>query len=303
MIFSELYSAYYHTVARILQSAIDHPLQKKELREMIEQTAFGESILKMESSLDEERWQLIDSDGSTPIKNRPTMPLTILQKRWLKAIFSDPRIRLFSDKFPEYEDVEPLFTRQDYSIFDQYGDGDPYEDESYIRNFRLILDAIKVGYPLDIETVHPFGPVTHLILMPQVLEYSEKNDKFRLIGASEQYVSTVNLGRIRSCARYTGSFEATPKGVRSDQRKIVEIELLDQRNALERVLLSFAYFEKEAIRLDDQHYRVKITYDADDEAEMVIQILSFGPMIQVVSPQNFVQLIKERLLRQKSCEL
>ncbi len=43
-------------------------------------------------------------------------------------------------------------------------------------------------------------------------------------------------------------------------------------------------------------------YDKDDETEMVIRILSFGPMIKVVQPEHFINLIKERLRKQKSWE-
>ena len=51
MIFSELYSVYYNTVAEILKAAIDHPLRKNELRRIVEERAFGESILNIEPSL------------------------------------------------------------------------------------------------------------------------------------------------------------------------------------------------------------------------------------------------------------
>lgn len=39
------------------------------------------------------------------------------------------------------------------------------------------------------------------------------------------------------------------------------------------------------------------------ETEIVIRILSFGPMIKVVAPAHFENLIKERLIKQKSCGL
>ena len=61
--------------------------------------------------------------------------------------------------------------------------------------------------------------------------------------------------------------------------------------------------EKEAEKLDEKHYRISVVYDKDDETEMVIRILSFGPMIKVTAPQHFVELIKQRLIRQKSCGL
>ena len=44
MVFSELYSAYYNTVAAVLKAACDHPLRKGELRRIVDQKAFGESV-------------------------------------------------------------------------------------------------------------------------------------------------------------------------------------------------------------------------------------------------------------------
>ena len=51
MIFSELYSAYYNAVAQILRAAVDHPLGKGEIRSIVEEYAFGESILNIEPAL------------------------------------------------------------------------------------------------------------------------------------------------------------------------------------------------------------------------------------------------------------
>ena len=107
MIFSELYSAYYNAVARILKKAIEHPIQKDDIRKLVEEYAFGESILNIEPSLSEEKWQLLRADGTTPIQNEPVMPLTLLQKRWLKAISLDARIRLFQDEPIDFGDVPP----------------------------------------------------------------------------------------------------------------------------------------------------------------------------------------------------
>ena len=48
---------------------------------------------------------------------------------------------------------------------------------------------------------------------------------------------------------------------------------------------------------------LEILYDAEDETEIVIRVLSFGPLIKVVGPQSFAALITERLKMQKSCGL
>lgn len=300
MIFSELYSTYYNTVARILKAAADHPLRKEELRDIIEKNAFGESVLNIEPAITEECWQLLTADGSTVLEHAPTLPLTLLEKRWLKAIWQDPRIRLFTDDTDCFPEIEPLFSLDDVLIFDKYSDGDPYTDESYIKNFRIVMDAIRNRYPLRVDTANRRGAVTHRILMPEYIEYSEKDDKFRLVGSGCRYGGTVNLGRVVRVRPYCKPYEpVTEKSIQ--QSSTVRFELIDSRNALERVLMHFAHFKKQVEKLDDERYRVTVTYDTDDEAELVIRLLSFGPMVKVTSPQHFVELIKERLIEQKSC--
>ena len=84
------------------------------------------------------------------------------------------------------------------------------------------------------------------------------------------------------------------------RKAYIIFELKDVRKALERVMLHFAHFEKEVERIEEDKYRVKLYYYYEDETEMVIRILSYGPMIKVVAPQKFVGLIKERLILQKN---
>ena len=42
-----------------------------------------------------------------------------------------------------------------------------------------------------------------------------------------------------------------------------------------------------------------IRYDGEDETEVLIRVLSFGPRLRVVAPEAFVDKIRERLERQK----
>jgi hypothetical protein len=50
----------------------------------------------------------------TPIKRSPQMPLSLLQKRWLKGVLTDPRIALFNVAATGLENVEPLFRHDDF---------------------------------------------------------------------------------------------------------------------------------------------------------------------------------------------
>ena len=300
MIFSEIYGAYYHTVAAILSEAITQALSEDHLRNIVTEYAFNESIVSIPAALKEGRWQLLNADGTTPIKHKPSMPLSHLQKQWLKAVSCDPRIRLFGDMDLGLDDIKPLFLPSDVILFDKYSDGDDYADEGYIARFRLILDAIRNKYPLHIRTLNRKGDPIDLTVLPQHLEYSEKDDKFRLIGFG-QSMSTINLGRILSCEPSDKPFSITHENSDHARPRMVIFELTDQRKALERVLLHFAHFEKTAEKISDDKYLITVHYDKEDEIELVIRILSFGPMIRVTAPQHFIDLIKKRLKDQKSC--
>ena len=302
MIFSELYSAYYNAVAGILRDIMQGRTDEKTLRETIMRYAFSESALTILPSLKNEKWQLIRYDMTTPIQNIPSMPMTLLEKRWLKAISMDPRIRLFDISFEGLEDMEPLFTPEDYVIYDKYADGDPYSDEGYITRFKTILDAINKKQPLKIQTVNRKGELIQMNVLPLRLEYSEKDDKFRLISSHCRYARTLNLSRIISCKKYNGE-KFIPSKEQYAKKRVVTLKIYDERNAMERCMMHFAHFEKKAERISDNQYLIHIKYDKDDETEMVIRILGFGPLVEVAEPEQFRNLIIERLQKQQSCGL
>ena len=258
MLFHEIYSTYFQTVAKILTEAVDHPLTTGEINLIIQNNAFEESILNIPESLGVARWQLLKEDGTTILGKKPTMPLTILQKRWINAVALDPRVRLFTDHPVVFSDVEPLFLPEDIYVFDKYSDGDPYEDAEYIRNFRLILDAIKHQYPIQIRIMNRHGKQVTARTVPEYLEYSEKDDKFRLIGTGSKLGNTINLGRIISCEKCEDEQTAKPGKRNRPHPRIIIFELVDDRKALERVLMHFAYFEKQVEKIDERKYKVTL---------------------------------------------
>ena len=87
---------------------------------------------------------------------------------------------------------------------------------------------------------------------------------------------------------------------RKPEYKVVTLKVYDKRNTLERSMLHFAHFEKQVEKLDEETYMVHIKYDKDDETELVIRVLSFGPTVEVIEPDGFRNLIIERLKKQKA---
>ena len=298
MLFSEIYGSYFNVIAAVLAEASEGCLTERRITDLVQEKAFAESALSIPSALKQEAWPLLDQDMNTVMRHSPTMPLTILQKRWLKALLQDPRIALFNPDTTGLNDVEPLYKPDTFVFFDQYADGDPYEDEKYVACFRTVLQSIREKRMLRIRFRGHTGIRHSLVCMPYRLEYSAKDDKFRLQSRGKRNMHTINLARVRSCELLE---EYDADSMQLPQERMCELTLLlhDERNALERVLLHFSHFEKETLKLDNQLYQIKLRYDHDDETELLIRVLSFGPVLEVVSPTAFIDLIRERLNKQR----
>lgn len=294
MLFSEIYGSYFAVTAEILTYAVLGTLTDKILDKVVQEKGFAESMLSLPKALKEE-WPLITRDMHTPLMHIPAMPLTTLQKRWLKALLLDKRIRLFEPPMGGLEDVEPLFTPDMFDYFDRYDDGDPYEDAEYIAHFRVILQSLREKRRLMVRFRGNTGRRNSWQCIPRALEYSSKDDKFRMIAASSRGVLTVNLASISSCDLLDTDGDNYPAP--DTQKSVLVMELKDERNSLERAMLHFSHFEKVTERRDS-YYLITMKYNQDDEAELLIRVLSFGPMIKVLSPESFVSQIRGRLKMQ-----
>lgn len=297
MLFSEIYGSYFNAVAYILEQALAGNLTGKNLTEIVSRTAFGESVLSIPASLTDGTWPLLTEDYRTPLHEAPSMPLTTLQKQWLKALLNDPRIRLFAPSDEGLEDVEPLYDPDTFVYYDRYTDGDPYEDETYVRCFRCILSAIHEKRKLRVRFRGARGRRHSVICIPQRIEYSAKDDKFRLLSANNEKMLTINLARVQSVDTLDEWSEEEYRPVDYRERCLTML-LTNERNALERVMLHFSDLEKETEKLDDRHYRIKVWYKHEDETELLIRILSFGPVLHLLEPESLVRQIRERIERQ-----
>lgn len=94
MLFSEVYGAYYNAISSLIACAVEGALTRETMESIVREKGFEESILTIPEALENQSWPLIRGDYTTPLEHKPTMPLTTLQKRWLKSLLADPRIRL-----------------------------------------------------------------------------------------------------------------------------------------------------------------------------------------------------------------
>ena len=281
--FNEIYGTYFNVVSSILRQAQEKQLTKDSLELLVREQAFADSCLTIPKALQDGSWPLLQKDMTTPLRHAPAMPLTTLQRRWLKSLLTDKRLQLFDVECSGLENVEPLFSEEQFVYFDRYSDGDNYAAPQYKQHFRLLLQAITEKRRVEISFISGKNESVRKEYLPLQLEYSAKDDKFRLKAVCEHHLYYVNVGRIKSCKMLEQTGEEACM-LLEPERCAVTVLLTDERNSLERAMLHFSHLEKITERLDEKHYRLQLMYNKSDETEMVIRILSFGPLLRVQEP-------------------
>ena len=308
-LFSEINCTYYNITEKILRQK---SVTKEEIRRIIGKNGFSETSLFLEPELIGKCniGLLSQKDGiySSILKNEPHIPLSLAEKRWLCAVLNDNKSSLFIDKEQKAElyellGAEPLYDDSVFSFFDRYNDGDDFENEDYIKHFRDILRSMHENRLVKISfNTRKNQRMTHYYL-PERIEYSPKNDKLRVhvIRYNKTHPverGVINLSQIKS----TEHTEIVPADRLSDVplKKTILIRVKNERNAINRFMMEFAELERISEFDDDtKECIVTMKYEAMDETEILIRILSFGPVIEVLEPEDFREKIAQRIRNQR----
>lgn len=235
------------------------------------------------------------------------------QKMWLKALLSDPRIRLFISKADISEldaalfDVKPLYNDYFLNSVDISNDGDDFENVDYIGYFKTVLEAVREKKCLEIHYRNAEGKRITGDYAPYRLEYSLKDDKFRLSCVQLErgkikFYNRINISRIESVEiiekpLYPTGVEQFIAGYKMPEP--IEIEVSNERNGFERCFIQLSNFERSSEYIKETNTcRIKIYYYDFDESELIITLLSYGPILKVISPESFKQKIVARIGKQ-----
>lgn len=311
-IFSEINGAYFRTAAKLLEIR-SRSITDSDIYTAVKKYAFRDSVLflpaKLIPSKNNSDWGLLkkEKDGYSPVTaNPPPCILTAIQKAWLKAILADPAIKLFltDDEYAglweRLSDITPLYRNEHFRFFDRSTDGDPCGSPEYIKYFQTVLAGIKRGQALRIKYISGKNTEKEAVLLPLKIEYSPKNDKFRLLGRNADHGRLgngiiINIGRIVSAVPLKKYFKEaadpqTTEKIFKMRRAAAPVTVLvhNERNAPERFLMEFASYEKH-IECDTEsgELTAEIYYDRNDETELLIMLLSFGAAVEIVSPEDF----------------
>ena len=317
-IYNELYGLYYFMLERILQEASKCEISLKYINHIVSRYGFSESNIYFTPDLVSQGgkgYNLLkasDSGYSSILKSSPVRPLTSLQKGFIKSMLQDRKLRLFLEEAMVKEleealsDVPPLFHLRDIVLKETALDSDDFEDEQYILNFRRVLSAIQSNKAMWICFNNSRGERKTMKLAPYKLEYGIRDDKFRICGVciydgiGKSYVK-VNLARVLSITLLEQSFDFDFEAFISAKRKPepIEIEVYNVRNGFERVFIGLSNYERvSSFHEGSGKCRLKIYYSMEEQQELLIQLMSYGPAIKVLGPSDFKARFVERVQKQ-----
>lgn len=308
-LFSEIHNCYYTIITEIVNNA---PITKQEIKELIKKYGFSETHMFLFPLL--EKLPFLENIGNTYyslLENKIHLPLTQMEKAWIKAVSKDCRYQLFTNNadIPLLKAVEPLFQQEDFTCYDRFSDGDDFENPQYQKNFKTINNAMDEKKILKIRYQSPrHEKITIGDYLPIKFEFSSKDNKFRVITAKiiknkfADYV-LLNMSRIVDTINTHKTWEPP---VNFEQRikkfnanEPVVVEIYNQRNAIERFMIEFSAYKKQSeFNAEKQTCTTKIYYRKMDELEVLIKLLSFGPTLKVLGPDHFVKLLIYRIQKQ-----
>lgn len=309
-LFSEIFGCYYRVVQEIVNNA---PLSEIEIQKIIRENGFAESCFYILPMLQE--LPFIEKKGDkyySLLENKIKLPLTNIEKSWLKAISLDERFSLLSKEFDGslLDGISPLYDQKFFKYYDRYSDGDNFSDISYIRYFHKINKAMDNRNVIKVIYRSPKNDkITIGHYIPLKFEFSSKDNKFRFYsarirnGCVDDYVC-LNMCRILDVRASNENFEGVldlEKYIENfEMEEPVIVEVYDKRNAIERFMVEFSSYKKysEFDRLTNT-CKTKIFYRKTEELEILIKLLSFGPVLRVLGPDRFLRLFLYRVQKQE----
>lgn len=261
---------------------------------------------------------LLDEEGSTRYVTEQKdyfyelLPITRMECRWLVTALEDPVSEMF---LPEdirrrlvtfMEEQVPFAIRSlpvEYiCYFDRYhtyggtihqnGKNSMTKEER--ENAGILYEALRLEKKLRVTYRNGRGEKRCRVSGPACLEYSLRDDQFRIWdrfrNRDEEKVGKINLSRILAVEKTEESYsrmEVQKISIEEEERATVclKVEFYEgKRNLPDRILTEFSLWKKKCVYEETTGlYKMSLYYPKEDEKEVLIRLLGYGPYIRVSS--------------------
>lgn len=275
--------------------------------------------------------ELIDADGKTRFILEhgsylfDVLPLTKMELRWLLTVLEDPVasiflsekqikiVKNFIQKTVPFQ-IAPFAMKSIY-YFDQYNLEKDVERHSpkEIGFIKKIYQAILSEEKLKIRMENWEGTEKEVYVYPVWIEYSRRDDVFRLWHVKKDRIQIINLQRVLEVTvlknkKYRRAEHYKTLNTLYDHTFVkMKVEFYQgERNLPDRLLTEFSLWKKKCIYdVVTQKYTMHLTYSTLDEKEILIRLMSYGPYVRVVESENssedqyILAELKKRIIEQR----
>lgn len=244
---------------------------------------------------------------NSPIPIRPTN----IERKWLKMLIEDSKGKANLDdnisqkllkklKYVESNNLNRYWIQKNIDK-----NGDEIDETNFNRLITILSTAIQEEKLIKYTSVNKNKEVfENNICFPYRIEYSIKNNKYRVIALPKGYdrAIKINVSSFKSIEIINEIDNETNEkilsfinGKKNLQEPLV-LEIENKFNTVERCFSLFSYYDKEAYydREKNKHI-LKVYYYSFDEAEIIKDILSLGSCVIVIEPAGIRNKIIERI--------
>ena len=301
-LFNDYKNRYYRCIQNIINQIYNgEKYDKKDIRKILHNAYLEEESILVNELVNKNFFKFEDDIVKLRIDYNIPIRLNDLELAYLKMFVEDDEFnKVLDDEILEklkknLNDVQSL----DYNKFWKRENIDKYGDSlknNEIRNNILILEkAILNNKYIKYSSKNRNGDIfENKIAYPYKIEYSIKNNKYRLIIFFDNRAIKINIDSITNIKILEERDVLEKEKIQIQDfiknRKNIGAPLVlkieDNNNTLDRCFNLFSAYDKKYYYDTDNNLILNIYYHNFDEAEIVRDILSLGKSVIVLEPKK-----------------
>lgn len=325
-LFNEVKNRYFQLVFKIINECADGKV-RNDLIKIVDHGEFEQKLIgKNQKSFADMLLNKGGMDGNLNlvkeengifypcIGNKGELPLPIrftnLEKAWLKALISQPEVRIalsdntFNKLQRELESLDSPISKEYFEVTNTVKLQEINQLENYQENLKLIIEALTLEKPIRYSNIDKKGNVhANKLALPVNLEYSMSDSRFRVslysIDDNRPVMANVfSLSDISIVDEEISIDRETAKKILFEQKYSEEpiiLEVTDKRTAMERCFMCFSGMERTARNLGNDKYEIRLNYYLFEEENLIQNIISLGPYVKVLSPPRIAAEVVKRV--------
>lgn len=317
-LFNDYKNRYYRCIQNIINDIYNgEKYTKQDIRKILQDAYLEQEFVLVDEFVNGKFFEFEGDMAKLRIDSNIPIRLNDLEIAYLKMFVEDEEFNKVLDE----EILTKLKQKLDkiYSLnYNQYWEresidkfGDSLDNPEFRNKIITLEKAILDNKFIKYSSKNRKGDVFEdKIAYPYKIEYSIKNNKYRLIVFGDNRAIKINIDSITKIEILEDKdFSLKDKSISQDEKikefinnkknidKPIVLKIEDNKNTLDRCFNLFSAYDKKYYYDDNNNLILNIYYHDFDEAEIVRDILSLGKSVIVLEPKKIRDKVVGRILR------